>query len=54
MVAACQINFGLTGRNKEEKKVAHVFVPAFIVPSEELVVKAFIDVPYTFRATPNL
>lgn len=43
----CQAVFGLMGRSKEKKKLACVLVPDSIVPSEELVVKVSIDVPYT-------
>lgn len=42
-----QAVFGLMGRSKEKKKLACVLVPDSIAPSEELVVKVSIDVPYT-------
>lgn len=34
------------GRSKEKKKLAWVLVPDSIAPSEELVVKVSIEVPY--------
>lgn len=47
LIAACQAGFGLMGRSKEKKKLACVLVHSSIAPSEELVVRVSIDVPYT-------
>lgn len=47
LIAACQAGFGLMGKSKEKKKLARVLVPSSIAPSEELIVRVSIDVPYT-------
>lgn len=47
LIAACQAGFGLMRRSKEKKKLTCVLVPSSVALSEELVVKIFIDVPYT-------